>query len=78
MKASCLKEGGLIGICSPSHIAHYWDYQNTINCIRSKGFQVREANNLYKNTYGYSASPQERAADFNQLISDPEVELVLF
>ena len=78
MKASCLRQGGVIGICSPSHIAHYWDYQNTINSIRSKGFQVRESDNLYKNTYGYSATPQERAADFNQLISDPEVELVLF
>ncbi|MGN1267068.1 MAG: LD-carboxypeptidase [Dorea sp.] len=78
MKAKTLRPGGMIGICSPSHIADYWDYQNTINAIRSKGFQVREADNLYKNTYGYAATPQERAADFNQLIADPEIELVLF
>ena len=78
MKAPCLNQGGVIGICSPSHIAHYWDYQNTLNCIREKGFRVKEANNLYKNTYGYSATPKERADDFNQLISDPEVELILF
>lgn len=78
MKAPYLKQGGVIGICSPSHIAQYWDYQNTIDAIRSKGFQVREADNLYKNTYGYAATPEERAADFNQLIADPEVELVLF
>ncbi len=78
MRAPCLREGGTIGICSPSHIADYWDYQNTIQCIRSKGFQVKEADNLYKNTYGYAAAPEERAADFNQLIADPEVELILF
>lgn len=78
MKAPALRPGGTIGICSPSHIAEYWDYQNIINAIRSKGFQVREADNLYKDTYGYLATPQERAADFNQLIADPEVELILF
>lgn len=78
MRAPVLRGGGVIGICSPSHIADYWDYQNTINAIRSNGFQVREGKNLYKNTHGYSATPQERAADFNQLIADPEVELVLF
>ena len=78
MKAPALRPGGTIGICSPSHIAEYWDYQNIINAIRSKGFQVREADNLYKDTYGYLATPQERAADFNQLIADPEVEVILF
>lgn len=78
MRAPLLRQGGTIGICSPSHIADYWDYQNTINCIRSKGFQVKEADNLYKNTYGYAATPEERAADFNQLIADPEVELIIF
>jgi len=78
MRAPLLKQGGTIGICSPSHIADYWDYQNTMNHIKSKGFQVKEADNLYKNTYGYAATPEERAADFNQLIADPEVELIIF
>ena len=78
MQAPLLKHGGTIGICSPSHIADYWDYQNTINHIKSKGFNVKEANNLYRNTYGYAATPEERAADFNQLIADPEVEMILF
>lgn len=78
MKAPRLKQGGMIGICSPSHIASYDDYQRQIACMKNCGFQVREANNLYKATYGYGASPEERAADFNQLIADPEVELILF
>ena len=78
MKAKRLSQGGVIGICSPSHIAQYDDYQNTIQCIRNCGFEVREANNLYKNTHGYAATPEERAADFNQLVADPEVDLILF
>lgn len=78
MRAKCLSEKGTIGICSPSHIAQFDAYQRTIAAIRDKGFAVREADNLYKSTYGYLASPQERAADFNQLVADPEVELILF
>lgn len=78
MRAGCLTEHGTIGICSPSHIAVYEEYQHTLGSIRRWGFSIREAENLYRRTYGYLASPQERAADFNQLIRDPAVELVLF
>ena len=78
MKAPCLKQGGTIGICSPSHIARYDDYQNQIRAIRNCGFQVKEGANLYKATHGYAATPEERAADFNQLLHDPAVELILF
>ena len=78
MKAKNLSQGGVIGICSPSHLADYEDYQNKIARIRACGFRVREADNLYKRTHGYAATPEERAADFNQLVHDPEVELILF
>lgn len=78
MRANCLTEKGLIGICSPSHVADYEEYQHTIAAIRKRGYDVREADNLYKSTYGYLAAPKERADDFNQLIIDPEVELILF
>lgn len=78
MIAPCLKPNGTVGICTPSHVAKYEEYQATIKAIRSRGFQVFEADNLYKATYGYLATPEERAADFNQLIRNPEVELVLF
>lgn len=78
MIAPCLNPNGTIGLCSPSRVAKYEEYQITIAAMCSRGFRVKEADNLYKDTYGYLASPQERAADFNQLIADPEVELVLF
>lgn len=78
MIAPCLKPNGMIGICSPSHVAKYEEYQVTLDAIRQKGYRVFEADNLYKDTYGYLASPQERADDLNQLIKHPQVELVLF
>lgn len=78
MIAPCLKPNGVIGVCSPSHIARREDYAKVLEAIRRAGYRIREADNLYKDTYGYLAAPEERAADFNQLIADPEVELVLF
>ena len=78
MRAPCIRPGGTIGICSPSHIADREAYQITMDAIRAQGFAVRAADNLYSVSHGYLASPEERAADLNQLIRDPEVELVFF
>lgn len=78
MRAKRLKEHGGIGICSPSHIAKYDDYQNVLNGIKYFGFNPIESDDLYKNTYGYLASEIERANDFNQLILNKDVDLILF
>jgi muramoyltetrapeptide carboxypeptidase len=73
-----LKPGDYIGIVSPSHVADKEHYSRIFNGIRSIGFQVKESKNLYKNTYGYTASAQERADDFNEMIWDKEVKMILF
>ena len=78
MIAPCLKPGGTIGVCSPSHIARREEYRELLDALRGLGFRVKEADNLYSDAYGYGAPPEARAADFNQLIRDPEVELVMF
>lgn len=78
MRAKPLNIGGTIGICSPSHIAERETYAARIDKLRSLGFHVIEADNLYSRSFGYLASPQERGADLNQLIADSRVELVLF
>lgn len=78
MIAPGLKPGGTIGVCSPSHIARREKYQELLGVLRGLGFRVVEGGNLYKDTYVYGATPEERADDFNRLIRDPEVELVLF
>lgn len=78
MRAKPLNPGGTIGICSPSHIAEREKYDVRIDRLRSLGFRVVEADNLYSRSCGYLASPEERGADLNQLIADSRVELVLF
>ncbi len=81
MTAPCLKAGGAIGLCSPSHIPLYeaapgqevpWsrEYKNIIGEIKKEGFRVVAAENFYRKTWGYPASDTERAADLNQLATD--------
>ena len=78
MIAKRLEKGGLIGICSPSHIAKREDYACCIAGLKEMGYRVLEADNLYSATYGYGATPEERAADFNQLAANPEVGMIFF
>lgn len=79
MLASRLTPGGTIGICSPSCIPNREEYTYVcLDKIRALGYVVREADNLYSDTYGYLATPEERAADFNLLVADPYVQLILF
>ena len=78
MRPPLLKTGGTIGLCSPSHVARREDYAPILAGLRALGFRVKEASNLYRDTYGYLASPEERAADLNQLVADEDVGLILF
>jgi len=70
--------GDTIGIVSPSHVAEEERYQKIIYGINKIGFKVKTGGNIYKDTYGYIASESERADDFNQMVYDNEVKMVLF
>ena len=78
MRPETLKPGDVIGICSPSHIPNREIYDKAFSRIRAMGFEIKEAKNLYSSSLGYSASPRERADDFNSLARDPEVKMILF
>ena len=73
-----LKIGDTIALVSPSHVAVREEYQKLIAGMEAKGFRVKEAPNLYKHAYGYSASEEERAEDFNRMVADEEVKMVFF
>ena len=62
--AKKLKYGDKIGIISPSHVAERERYAKIFIGIRAAGFDIIEGKNLYKDSYGYIASEQERADDF--------------
>ena len=76
--AKLLKPGDTIGIISPSHIAGENDYNKIMKTIENMGFRVKFGENIFKNTYGYLASEQERADDLNNMVANNEVKMILF
>lgn len=78
MIPAVLQRGDTIGIVSPSHVATPEDYRGILFGIEAMGFQVKTGPNLYKDTYGYLASEEERAEDFNAMVADETVKMVFF
>lgn len=73
-----IKPGDLIGLAAPSSVPERGRYDRIMEGIRKQGFRVKTADNFYKDTYGYLAAEEERAADFHQLVMDDEVKMILF
>ena len=78
MKPNILQKGDTVGIISPSHVATPERYRDIIFGIEALGLQVKTGKNLYKDTYGYLASEEERAEDLNTMASDEKVKMVFF
>lgn len=78
MEGKRLSKGSTIGIFCPSHVANHQRYATQIAGIERMGYKVKLGENFYKDTWGYTASAQERADDFNALVSDDTVDAILF
>ncbi|MCL2407257.1 MAG: LD-carboxypeptidase [Defluviitaleaceae bacterium] len=78
MLAKRLSENGTIGIFSPCHVANPERYASQIAGIEQMGFKVKLGDNFYKDTWGYAASAEERADDFNKLVADKSIGAILF
>lgn len=75
-----LKIGDTIGVVAPSEpiIGEYNTYlSNSIKIFENMGFKIKLSKNLYKNTYGYSATPEEKASDINDMFADKEVKAII-
>lgn len=80
MRAERLKKGDTIGIIAPSEpiTEEYKKYlQNSIKIFENMGFKIKLSKNIYKNTWGYSATPEEKASDINDMFSDKEVKAII-
>ena len=75
-----LKIGDTIGVIAPSKpiTEEYKTYMNnSIKIFEDMGFKIKLSKNIYKNTYGYSATPEEKASDINEMFSDKEVKAII-
>lgn len=70
IKPSKLNIGDTIGIIAPSYAVKPEYIQNSIVKLQSLGFNVKLSKYIYSDTGGYAGSIEERAEDFNTIISD--------
>lgn len=75
-----LKIGDTIGVVAPSEpiteeVKKYMN--NSIKIFENMGFKIKLSKNIYKNTYGYSMAPEEKASDINDMFSDKEVKAII-
>jgi len=78
MEPDKLKKNDTVGIIAPCYAVKEHQYDEIIRGIESLGYQVILGSNIYKNTYGYSASEVERADDFNSMVASKNVKMILF
>jgi len=74
-----LKKGDVIGVVSPSSAVDEDDLEpinQSVLLMEAAGFHIRFGKNVFKNTLGYGATPQEKAEDINQMYADKEVKAI--
>lgn len=75
-----LKIGDTIGVIAPSEPIdeEYKNYlKKSIKIFEDMGFKIKLSKNIYKNTYGYSATPEEKAEDINSMFSNKQVKAII-
>ena len=78
IKPQRLQFGDTIGIIAPS-IAMKPEYiENSVNKLSDLGFKIKLSKHIFSNANGYAGSIEERADDFNAMISDDSVKMILF
>ena len=78
MKPPRLQKGDTIGIVSPCYAVTPETLAPSVENLRALGFRVKLAKNLFSLADGYAGTVEERASDFNEMLRDDEVRLILF
>jgi len=74
---SALRPGDTIGIISSCDLMTPGYLADALPEIEKAGFRIKLGKNIYCNTHGFAASPEERAEDLNAMFCDPTVRMVL-
>ena len=74
-----LKKGDTIGVVAPSGPVldfNVPEIEKAKEMVENVGFKVKYSKNLFSNTFGYSASPIEKAEDINDMFKDKEIKMI--
>jgi muramoyltetrapeptide carboxypeptidase len=74
-----LKEGSLIGISAASSSFLPEKFEKGVKILKNMGFRVKFSQDIVTRKKGYLAgSDDERAAELSAMLSDPEVQAIMF
>ena len=75
-----LSKGDSVGIVSPSTPVTQelaGQFERGIKFLEAYGFKVVVGKHVYSTTWGYAASPQEKAEDLNQMFADESIRAII-
>lgn len=78
IKPKLLEKGDTIGIIAPSIALKPAYIENSVANLQKYGFKIKFSKHLFSETNSYAGSIRERADDFNEMIADPNVKMLLF
>ena len=79
MIPNSLKKGDTIGVIAPSNSIDNNDkefIQKSCKLFEDLGFNIKFGKHVYSNTYGYSATPFEKAEDIHEMFSNPDIKAI--
>lgn len=74
-----LQKGDIIGIIAPSNPItkkSMIDINNSIKLLENSGYIIKMGKYALNNEYGYSASPESKAKDINEMFADDKIKML--
>jgi muramoyltetrapeptide carboxypeptidase len=72
-----LKPGDTIGIVSPAKIIKREIVENAVRLLEKRGFKVKLGKYVFDGEHYFAGTDEERAADFQLMLDDGEVKMIL-
>lgn len=86
IKPPALKKGDTIGIVATSFPfpfpenesnSYYLEYKKGVEELENIGFKTKESKNLRKQKWWFAGTPEERAADIDDMFADSEIKAIM-
>ena len=71
-----LKKGDAIGLMAPARRISEQELANAVGIIESRGYKVVKGKYLFASENQFAGTDEERTADFQQMIENPEVKAI--
>lgn len=74
-----LQKGDIIGIIAPSNPItkkSMSDINNSIKLLENNGYTIKFGKYALNNEYGYSATPESKAKDINEMFADKRIKML--